>query len=137
MFKTELTSLFCSKRYTFLSRGTQLRCKLLTQIRVGRSFLNSHSYTVGMSESLACICHSTIESYSHFFNECFLYNEERRTLFSTFEQYLPKFIGFSKVKKLETILYGIDVDNSEMFSTNVSLQLATQKFILQTKRFDK
>ena len=87
---------FCPKRYKFLSRGTQLWCKLLTQIRVGRSFLNSHSYTVGMSESPACICHSIIESPSHFFNDCFLYNEERRTLFSTFEQYLPKKILFFK-----------------------------------------
>ena len=98
-FRTEIKSIFCTKRYKFLSMGTKLGCKLLTQIRVGRSLLNSHSYTVGKSESPACICNSSIESPSHFFTDCALYNEERRTLFSTFEQYLPKFYSFSKLRK--------------------------------------
>ena len=103
--KIELKNICCPKRYKFLSRGTKLGCKLLIQIRVGRSLLNSHSYTVGFYESPACICSSSIESTTHFFNDCVLYNEERRTLFSTFEQYLPQFKNFSKLRKLETILW--------------------------------
>ena len=30
---------------------------------------------------------------------------------------------------METVVYGIDVDNSEIFLTNVSLQIVTQTFI--------
>ena len=51
------------------------------------------------------------------------------------EHYIPVFRSFSKKRKLETILYGHDVDNNDIFTTNVSLQLATQKYILHTKCF--
>ena len=47
-------------------------------------------------------------------------------------QYLDLFQ--KKIKKIETILYGNDVDNNDIFTTNVLLQLATHKYILQTKR---
>ena len=111
-------------------------CKLHTQIRVGRSNLNSHSFTVGKTSSPECICHFPHESPTHFFLECFLYNEERRTLLSTFEHFIPKFKNFTKKKMLETILFGFDVDNTDIYQTIISLQLATQRYILQTKRFN-
>ena len=118
-------------------RGTKVGCKLLTQIRVGKSYLNSHGFTVGKSLSPHLRCNnSSIESPSHYFLDCTLHAEEQRTLFDTFEHYIPKFKSFSKKTKLETILYGYDIDNNEIFTTNVSLQLATQKYILQTKRFN-
>ena len=37
---------------------------------------------------------------------------------------------------LGTILFGYDIDNTDIYKTNVFLQLATQKYILQTKRFN-
>ena len=37
---------------------------------------------------------------------------------------------------LETILFGYAIDTTDIYKTNVSLQLATQKYILQTKRFN-
>ena len=37
---------------------------------------------------------------------------------------------------LETILFSFDVDNTDIYQTNVSLQIATQRYILQTKRFN-
>lgn len=136
LFKEELREYIVPKRYKFLARGSKLGCKLLTQIRVGRSYLNSHSYSVGKSLSPQCSCNFPTESTSHYILECFLYNEERRSLFSTYEQFIPKFLSFPKKKQLQTILYGYDIDNTDIFSTNVSLQIATQKFILKTKRFD-
>ena len=56
-------------------------------------------------------------------------------MFNTLEHFIRKFATFTKSKKLEIILFGIDQDNPEIFSTNVSLQFASQKFIRQTKRF--
>ena len=44
MFKEELREHLVPKRYKFLARGSKIGCKLLTQSRVGRSYLNSHSY---------------------------------------------------------------------------------------------
>ena len=124
-------------KYKFLSRGSKAGCKLLTQIRVGRSKLNSHSFTVGKSPSPQCPCHFPNESVSHYFQDCFLYNEERRTLFGIFEHYIPKFVTFSKRKKLDIILNGFDKDNPEIYSTNVKLQIATQSYVLKTQRFEQ
>ena len=136
MFKEELREHLVPKRYKFLARGSKIGCKLLTQIRVGRSYLNSHSYSVGKSLSPQCSCHFPTESTSHYVLDCFLYNEERRSLLSTYEHFIPKFPLFSKKKQLHIILYGYDIDNTEMFSTHVLLQIATQMFIEKTKRFD-
>ena len=116
--------------------GTKVGCKILTQRRVGRSNLNSYSFTVGKTPSPECVCHFPHESPTHFFLDCFLYNEERRTLLGTFEHFIPNFKIFSKKKMLETILFGYDIVNTDIYKTNVSLQLAPQKYILQTKRFN-
>ena len=103
LFKDELRSHLVPLRYKFLSRGSKLGGKFLTQIRVGRSLLNSHGYTVGKSLSPQCPCHFPQESPSHYFLDCFLYTEERRSLFGIFEHFIPNFTSFNKKKKLETI----------------------------------
>ena len=135
-FKSLWKQDFAPSRYKFLSRGSKLGNKLLTRIRVGRSYLKSHSYSIGLAPTPYCSCDNvTTESPLHYFINCPLYNEERHTMLNTFEQFIRNFSNFSKAKKLDTILFGIDRDNPEIFSTNVSLQFAAQKFILQTKRF--
>ena len=117
------------------SRGNKYSNTLLTRIRVGRSSLNLHKFSIGQIESPECFCHFKEESVSHYFLDCFLYTLERRELFSIFEHYIPNFPNFTKKKKLEIILNGIHIDNTEFYSTNVSLTIATQNFILQTNRF--
>ena len=66
----------------FLSKGSKVGCKFITQRRVGRSSQNSHSFTVGKTPSPECMCHFPHESPTHVFLECFIYNEERRILMS-------------------------------------------------------
>ena len=56
-------------------------------------------------------------------------------LFELFEHYIPNFNNFPKKKKLEIILFGVNLDREEFFSTNVRLTIGVQNFILQTKRF--
>ena len=86
------------KSYKFLSIRSKVGCKLLTQIRVGRSNLNFHSFSVGKTSSPECICHFPQESPTHFFLECFLYNEKRRTLLSTFQHLFQNSKTFLKRK---------------------------------------
>ena len=135
-FKNALKTLLCPKRYKFLSRGSKLGNTQLTRLRVGRSFLGSHSFTVGLSESPACInCTAQFDSPQHFFLDCPKYSEERRTLLDTIEHFIPKFRSFPKQKQFNIILHGFDPDNHDLFTTNVSLQYAAQHFILRTNRF--
>ena len=75
------------------------------------------------------------ESPLHYFLECFLYLPERQALFGLFEHYIPNFPNLSSKRKLEIILQGINTENADFYNTNVSLTIAVQNFILQTKRF--
>ena len=62
---------------------------------------------------------------------------ERQALFGLIEQYIPSFSNFTKEKKLEIILRGVNIDNDDFLSTNISLTIAVQNFILLTKRFSE
>ena len=53
-FKLDLKAILTAKKYKFFSKGNKYKCSLLTRLRVGRSFLNEHSFTLGFSESMSC-----------------------------------------------------------------------------------
>ena len=109
---------------------------MITRIRVGRSYLNAHSFKYQLSESPLCPkCQLHNESTSHFVQIYTAHNAERRTMLGVFEHYIPKFNTFNKQKQLDIILNGYDKDNKHFFTTNVSLQYAVQNFIIKTKRF--
>ena len=122
-------------RYKHFSRGSKLGNTLLTKIRVGRSSLSQHKFTIGLSDTPECLCHFKTESPEHFFLDCFLYSPERQSLFGLIEHYVPNFNRLNKKQKLDIILRGVNIDDSELFQTNVTLTLAVQNFILLTKRF--
>ena len=105
-FKNALKLNYVPKRYKFLSRGDKKGNRLLSQIRVGRSYLNSHSFAIQMSPSPECSCHFPDESPTHFFIDCFMWTEERRTMLGVFEHFIPSFSTFTKQKKLNIILNG-------------------------------
>ena len=136
-FKLALKNHIAPIRYTFLGYGNKIGNKLLIRIRVGRSYLNDHSYQIQMAPSPKCAFLSPCESPLHYFLDCTLYTEERRTMIGVFEQYLPKFNTYTKNKKLDIICNGFDKDNIELFKTNVTLQYTVQNFIIKTKRFSK
>ena len=66
-----------------------------------------------------------------------MYTPERQALFGLIEHYIPHFPNYSKQKKLDIILNGVNINNDDFISTNVSLTIAVQNFILQTKRFSE
>ena len=134
-FKTYTKKELKPTRYKHFSKGNKSSNKLLTRIRVGRSYLNHHQYSIGLSGSPQCLCHFREESPLHYFIDCFLYLPERQALFSLIEHYIPHFTNLNKKQKLEIILHGIDIDNQDLYPLNVSLTIAVQNFILHTKGF--
>ena len=114
---------------------TKLGNTLLTRIRVGRSDLKQHKFTIGLIDSPECICHFKSESAEHYFLDCFIYSPERQILFRLIEHYVPFFKNLSKKKKLELILNGVNKNDDIFLPTNTTIMKATQHFIISTKRF--
>ena len=104
-------------RYKHFARGSKLGNILHTRIRVGRSSLNQHKFTIGLSDSPECLCHCKSESPEHFFLDCFLYSLEHQIMFSLIEHYVPNFNRLNKKKKLDLILKGVNIDDEEFIST--------------------
>ena len=134
-FKSEIQNLIKPSKFKHFARGSKLGNSLLTRIRVGRSFLNQHKFTIGLSDSPECLCHFRSESPEHFFLDCFLYTLERQAMISLIENYVPNFSRLNKKNKLELILRGVNIDNDDFLQTNTILTKSVQNFILQTKRF--
>ena len=112
-------------KYKHFGRGKKLSNTLLTQIRVGRSHLNQHKFTIGLSDSPQCLCLHREESTLHYFVDCFLYSHERQILFSKIEHHIPNFKNYSKKKKIDLILRGYNPDNVEF--TQLSLPVGVSK----------
>ena len=134
-FKICLKSEIKPPKYKHFGKGPKLGNTLLTRIRVGRSSLNQHKFTIGLSDSPECFCHFKVESPEHFFLDCFLFSLERQRLFDLIEHYVPYFKRLNKKQKLEIILRGVNIDNDEILSTNITLTKEVQHFILSTNRF--
>ena len=134
-FKSEIKRKFKPPKYKHFSKGSKLGNSLLTKIRVGCSDLKQHRFMIGLSDSPECCCHHKIESPEHYFLDCFLYSLERRILFDLIEHFIPNFTKFNKTRKLDIILKGVNIENQELISTNITITKAVQKFILSSKRF--
>ena len=136
-YKIKLKNIYKAPKYKFYVIGsTKKGCSLMTQLRIGRSPLNDHAFSLGMAESPQCLCHAPRESPGHMVLNCFLYNRERLTLLSKVESILPKFKTFTEKRKLDVLLFGIFPDNPDYYQINKSLQISVQQFLVSTKRFD-
>ena len=134
-FKIDIKNKIKPKKYKHFARGNKLGNTLLTRIRVGRSYLNQHKFTIGHIDSPECLCHFRSESTEHYFLDCFLYTPERQTLMSLVEHYVPFFKNSNKKKKLDILLNGVNIDKEEFLKTNTILTKAVQNFILSSRRF--
>ena len=105
------------------SRGSKLKNCLLTRLRVGRSDLNLHKFTIGQVDKPECICHSKEESTKHYFLDCFLYTAERQTLFALVEHYIPKFTRLSKAAKFDILLYGHKTEDEDYEHLNTKITI--------------
>ena len=134
-FKTELKSLIKPDKFKHFHIGPKESNSLLTRLRIGRTSLNSHRYTIGQSDEPSCICHAKQESSEHFFLDCFLYTVERQTLFNLAEQIVPRFSRMNKKEKFQLFTRGINIKNPDFYHVNRQISLGVQYFILKTKRF--
>ena len=106
-FKANLKQKYKSMKVKHYSRGISKYANALhTQMRVGQSYLNAHGSKTNLKENDLCLCHRS-ETTSHYFLDCFLYQEEQAVLFSKIAEYLPRFHSLSKSKKLEIILFRV------------------------------
>ena len=134
-FKLSIKEQIKPPKYKHFARGNKIANKLLTRIRVGRSELNQHKFTIGLVDTPECSCHFTSESPEHYFLSCFLYSLERQTLLSLVEHYIPKFARLNRKQKMEILLKGINPDDDKFTQLNTTLTKAVQNFIVSTKRF--
>ena len=110
-FKSKLKQVLKPTKFRHFSKGSKLGNKLLCRIRLERSDLNLHKFTIGHSESPECLCHSKQESSQHYLIDCFLYSSERQTLFDRVEHFIPNFNRLSKSKKYNILVKGIKPDD--------------------------
>ena len=135
LFELELSLLLKPKKYKHFSRGSKVGNTLLTRLRVGRSTLPSHLYSIGLIDSPQCQCGHKDCNISHFILDCPLYNIERQTLFDVFNKYVNDFNNKTRQNKLDILLYGKNLNNDTFSYENYILTIAMQNFIIQTNRF--
>ena len=90
-FKEQLKKDLKPTKFKHFSKGSKSGNSMLTRIRLNRSDLNLHKFSIGLSDSAGCICHANKESTIHYLTECFLYSGERQILFDLVEHYIPNF----------------------------------------------
>ena len=100
-FKEKIKTSLKPDKIKHFSKGSKVGNILLTRIRLDRSDLNLHKYTIGYSDTHVCMCHAKQESSLHFIIDCFLYSNDCQTLFNLVEQFIPNFNRLNKRHKLE------------------------------------
>ena len=78
-FKEQVKKELKLSKIKHFSKGSKIGNTLLTRIRLDRSYLNLHTFSIGLSESSVCLCHAKNESSLHYLIECFLYYGERQS----------------------------------------------------------
>ena len=136
-FKDKLKIDLKPVKYKHFSKGSKMGNSLLTRIRLNRSDLNSHKFTIGLSDSAECACHAKKENSEHYLTTCFLFSGERQILYNLVEHFIPNFRNKSKSKQYEILTNGININTQEFNSTNTIIAIAVQKYILATKRFSE
>ena len=132
-FKSHLKSTMKPTKHKHFSCGSRLGNKLLTRLRLGRSYLNSDGYAIGKVESPSCLCHHRNETVKHYMLECFLYTIERKSLFDQVKQLVTNFDRMSQQNKLDMLMFGYP--DTDHLLINKKLTLLVQTYILQTKGF--
>ena len=135
IFREYLHKKYKPPKFKFYSRGTKLGNSLITRLRVDRSYLNSHAYSIGLAPSPQCACGAKQETTLHMVNFCPLFASGRRYLFDLVEQLVSPFSKFNQKEKMFTLLYGYKSENSDYDHINTQITLAVQYFSIKTKRF--
>ena len=134
-FKSELGFRLKPDKFKHFSKGNKIANKYLSRLRMGRSSLNAHTFSIGLSESPKCQCNST-ETVEHYLHDCSLFTVERQKMFSLVEHYLTTFQNMRKKRKVDILLNGFKPSDYHYDYVNLRITLAVQNYIINTKRFD-
>ena len=138
-FKNQFSRKIKPNKRKHYSHGPKISNTILCQIRVGRSYLKSHTFSIGHADTNTCSCDNTTpETPLHFFINCPRFTEARRTLFDQVEQsFIPKFKNLPQKRQLEILTEGFEPENHGLKRINIKIIKQTQFYILKTKRFSK
>ena len=133
-FQQDLIFWFKPPKYKVFSLGGKFGNSIRTQLRLSRSQLKDHLFSIRLSPSPKCLC-GAIESTSHFLLDCFLYNEERLCLFNDLRGVLEKRIDrYSRNELVQILLNEEYPSDPGKYAHNKQLFRYVQKFRVSTKR---
>ena len=135
VFKAKLKETIKPSKFKHFNVGYKYPNQLHTQLRVGRSSLNSHLYPIGLSNTKSCPCGFANESVEHFLLDCIYYQNIRGQLYQKLEGLLEKKVStYSKKDLVQIMLCGEKPHLPEKFYHNKSIFFSVQTFLLKTKR---
>ena len=135
-FKNYLRLKYKPNKYKFYQTGCKQGNKLITRLRVDRSFFNTHSFSLGFSVSPQCDnCGARQENSQHLLLDCPKYNLIRKTMLDFVGTKISIFPKFCKRDKTKTLLYGYQPENLDYLSINRAITISVQTFLLKTQRF--
>ena len=135
VFKAKLKETIKPSKFKHFNVGYKYPNQLHTQLRVGRSSLNSHLYPIGLSNTKSCPCGFANESVEHFLLDCIYYQNIRGQLYQKLEGLLEKKLStYSKKDLVQIMLCGEKPHLPEKFYHNKSIFFSLQTFLLKTKR---
>ena len=134
-FKINMKLKYKPLKIKHYARGSKYGNTLVTRLRVGRSHLNAHSYSIGLSESPACDCGAPQESSQHVLLSCPLYCSERQTLTEKVELTVPGFLRKPLKQQCNILLFGLSPDNPDFLINNTTITFAVQSFLTRIIRF--
>ena len=134
-FKLKLKEKLKPKKFKHYHCGFKYPNTLHTHLRVGRSFLNSHLFPIGLSNTKACQCGHHLESIEHYLLDCKLYDHARAQLVHKLEGLLEnKLNSYSKKNLCQILLCGEKPHLPEKYTHNKHIFFAVQTFITRSKR---
>ena len=109
----------------------------MTRLRLGLSRLREHKFNHKFQNCInpLCSCAMDIESTSHFFLHCPLFDHKTITLLSTLNKTHCKLIETKESSLIETLLFGnslFDLKKKNSLIVNASID-----YILSSKRFEE
>ena len=121
IFKSNILKFIKPTPRSFFNCYNHKEIRIMTRLRLGLSHLREHKFNHNFQNCInpLCSCGMDIESTSHFFRHCPLFDDERITLPSTLSKIDCKLIETNKSSLIETLLLG----NSSFDSKKTSLFL--------------
>ena len=108
IFKSNILKFIRPTPRSFFNCYNHKGISLITRLRLGLSHLREHKFNHNFQNCIdpLCSCGMDIESTSHFFLHCPIFDDKRITLLSTLNKIDCKLIETNESSVIETLLFG-------------------------------